>query len=83
MSISPKKKEEKQDNDFSQYDIEQLLADEGIEFRNPDKAPGGWLPLEAYYDSTLDTRTPSEWLKNKINGKHVGARGLWKDRDAL
>lgn len=69
--------------DFADYDIEQLLADEGIEFRNPEKAPGGWLPLEAYDDESYDTRTPAGWLRKKIDGKHVKAKGLWKDRDAL
>lgn len=83
MSISPKKNVVKEEVDFSQFDIEQLLADEGIEFRNPDKAPGGWLPLEAYDDEGFDTRTPSGWLKDKFDGKHCKAKGLWKDRDAL
>lgn len=83
MSLSPKKKEVKVEVDYTQFDIEQLLAEEGIEFRNPEKAPGGWLPLEAYDDDSFDTKTPSEWLKNKVEGKYVKAKGLWKDRDAL
>ena len=69
--------------EFSDVDIEQLLADEGIEFRNPEKAPGGWLPLEAYDDESYDPKTPVGWLKNKFDGKHIKAKGLWKDRDAL
>jgi len=81
--MSPKKKETKIDDNFSDFDIEQLLADEGIEFRNPEKAPGGWLPLEAYDDESYDIKTPSGWLRNKVEGKYVKARGLWKDRDAL
>lgn len=83
MNLSPKKKEVREDTDYSQFDIEQLLADEGIEFRNPEKAPGGWLPLEAYDDEGFDTRTPSGWLRNKVDGKYIKAKGLWKDRDAL
>jgi dynein heavy chain, axonemal len=84
LAFSPKKKEETNKKiDNSDVDIEQLLADEGIEFRNPEKAPGGWLPLEAYDDESFDTKTPSGWLRNKIDGKNVKAKGLWKDRDAL
>ena len=83
MAFSPKKKETPKKIDYSEVDIEQLLADEGIEFRNPDKAPGGWLPLEAYDNEAFDTRTPVGWLRNKLDGKHVKAKGLWKDRDAL
>ena len=36
---------------------------QGIEFRNPEKAPGGWLPLEAYDDKEYETKKPSDWLK--------------------
>jgi len=36
----------------------------GIEFRNPEKVLGGWLPLEAYDDREFDTRIPSAWLHN-------------------
>ena len=81
--MSPKKKEVKEEVDFSQFDIEQLLADEGIEFRNPEKAVGGWLPLEAFDDDSYDSKTPAGWLRKKFDGKHVKAKGLWKDRDAL
>jgi dynein heavy chain len=44
------------------------LQDGGVEFRNPQKAPGGWLPLEAYDDKDMDTRAPKDWVivrKNK------------------
>jgi hypothetical protein len=34
-----------------------------VEFRNPEKATGGWLPLEAYDDKEYDTRKPVDWLK--------------------
>lgn len=34
----------------------------GIEFRNPEKVAGGWLPLEAYDDKEFDTRLPTAWL---------------------
>ena len=31
---------------------------QGIEFRNPEKAPGGWLPLEAYDDQDFEQQPP-------------------------
>ena len=83
MSISPKKNVVKEEVDLSQFDIEQLLADKGIEFRNPDKAPDGWLPFEAYYDEGFDICTPSGLLKDKFDDKHCKAKGLWKNRDVL
>ena len=83
MSISPKKKEVKEEIDFAQFDIKQLLADKGIKFRNSEKALGGWLPLEDYDDEGFDTKILSGWLKKKVDGKNVNAKGLWKDRDAL
>lgn len=48
--------------DYSKYNIEELLLTSGIEFRNPEKVLGGWLPLEAYDDREFDTRIPSAWL---------------------
>ncbi len=60
--------------DYSKFNIEELLQAEvtskhqliifqGIEFRNPDKAPGGWLPLEAYDDKEFEQKRPADWLK--------------------
>lgn len=42
----------------------------GVEFRNPRRAPGGWLPLDAFDNKELDPKAPREWLtirKPKIN----------------
>lgn len=33
-----------------------------MQFRNPSKAPGGWLPLEAFDDKDMDTKSPTGWL---------------------
>jgi dynein heavy chain len=33
-----------------------------VQFRNATKAPGGWLPLEAYDDKDMDTKAPTSWL---------------------
>jgi hypothetical protein len=43
------------------------LLQEGVEFRNPNKAVGGWLPLEAYDNKELDTRAPKDWMIVKRN----------------
>jgi hypothetical protein len=37
----------------------------GVEFRNPEKVDGGWLPLEAYDDKEYDTRLPLAWISNE------------------
>jgi len=71
---------EKEQHDFSQQNIEDLLLGMGVEFRNPEKASGGWLPLEAYDDKEFDTRLPQHWLNNPSG---VSAQGLWKDKDGL
>jgi dynein heavy chain len=60
---------------------------QGVEFRNPEKVAGGWLPLEAYDDKEFDTRLPQAWLSSSstLGGPRegVGAQGLWKDKDGL
>jgi hypothetical protein len=55
--------------DFAKFNIEDLLLDTSVEFRNPAKAPGGWLPLEAYDNKELDTRAPLDWMTVKKNRK--------------
>lgn len=71
--------------DFQNINIEDLLLSMGVEFRNPEKVQGGWLPLEAFDDKEFDTRVPVDWLKRKgsIPKEGVGAQGLWKDKDNL
>ena len=39
-------------------DIGDYLIASGVEFRNPDKIQGGWLPLDAFDDSSFDSRLP-------------------------
>jgi hypothetical protein len=56
----------------------------GVEFRNPEKVAGGWLPLEAYDDKEFDQRLAQHWINSSSNtGNGVGAQGLWKDKDGL
>lgn len=66
-----KRKDEDEIVDFKKFNIEDLLLDEGIEFRNPGKAIGGWLPLEAYDNKELDTRAPLDWIMVKRNRSKV------------
>jgi dynein heavy chain len=40
-----------------------------VEFRNPSKAPGGWLPLEAFDNKELDSRAPKDWMIIKRDKK--------------
>jgi hypothetical protein len=42
-----------------------------LEFRNPEKAVGGWLPLEAYDDKEFEVKKASEWVRS--NGEQAGA----------
>jgi hypothetical protein len=76
---------QKAQEDYSSVNIEDLLLSLGVEFRNPEKVPGGWLPLEAYDDREFDTRIAVDWIKKKgaIPKEGVGAQGLWKDTDGL
>lgn len=74
--------------EFTKHNIEDLLLGMGVEFRNPEKVAGGWLPLEAYDDKEFDTRLPSAWVNpngSLLGGPRegVGAQGLWKDKDGL
>lgn len=56
----------------------------GVEFRNPEKVNGGWLPLEAYDNKDIhDKRLPHDYLKSTGARDGVGAQGLWKDKDGL
>lgn len=64
-----KRLERQETEDFTKFNIEELLLEMGVEFRNPAKAPGGWLPLEAYDNKELDTRSPLDWMVVKRNKK--------------
>jgi hypothetical protein len=72
--------EEKLDS-YQNMNIEEMLIQAGAEFRNPEKIPGGWLPLDAYDDWEFDSRRPEDWLRKggvgAIPQEGVGAHGLW------
>lgn len=62
FGVVEKRQDKEEIVDFKKFDIEELLLNLGVEFRNPAKAPGGWLPLEAFDNKELDTRAPKDWM---------------------
>ena len=44
-----------------------------MEFRNPEKITGGWLPLEAFDDREFDKKLPKAWL---LRGGAVPREGV-------
>lgn len=49
---------------FLVQDIEELLKQEGIDYSDP--SSNGKFPLEFFDDTTLDSRTISEWLSFRV-----------------
>jgi dynein heavy chain len=47
---------------FASLDIEELLLELGIDYRNPAENPADWLPLEPFDDTEYDCRMPEEWI---------------------
>ncbi|OEH74384.1 dynein heavy chain related protein [Cyclospora cayetanensis] len=47
---------------FEALDIEQLLAERGINYADPCFGAKSWLPLEPFDDTTFDDRSPKEWM---------------------
>ena len=72
---------EENKGEYQNMDIGDFLISAGVEFRNPDKIPGGWLPLDAFDDWNFDTRLPQNWLRRGGSGNvpsdGTGAYGLW------
>jgi hypothetical protein len=62
FGVVKKRQEEKEMVDFKNFNIEDLLGDKNVEFRNPSKAPGGWLPLDVYDNKEMDSRAPKDWM---------------------
>lgn len=42
--------------EVAKQSIEELLLTSGVEYRNPEKVLGGWLPLEAFDDTLFDSQ---------------------------
>jgi dynein heavy chain len=70
---------------FAALDIEELLLELGIDYRNPEPNQADWLPLEPFDDLEYDCRLPGEWLElgrdDDGNEAPVPAQGLHKNDD--
>jgi dynein heavy chain len=68
---------------FASLNIEDLLLDLGIDYKNPSKTQADWLPLEPFDDTEYDCRLPDEWISYGFdeNGNFypITGKGLWKD----
>ncbi|KAL8439659.1 hypothetical protein Efla_004567 [Eimeria flavescens] len=47
---------------YEAFDIEQLLIERGIDYRDPNFEATSWLPLGPFDDTTYDERSPQEWM---------------------
>jgi dynein heavy chain len=70
---------------FASLDIEELLLELGIDYRNPAPNQADWLPLEPFDDLEYDCRLPQEWIELGVDQEgHVApipAQGLFKNDD--
>lgn len=70
---------------FASLDIEELLLELGIDYRNPNENPADWLPLEPFDDTEYDSRMPEEWISfgEQADGtfQPIPGKGLYKDKD--
>lgn len=47
---------------FASLEIEELLAELGINYQTASTSPADWLPLEPFDDTEYDCRLPEEWI---------------------
>jgi dynein heavy chain len=70
---------------FASLDIEELLLELGIDYRNPQPNQADWLPLEPFDDLEYDCRLPHEWIAlgydEDGNFAPIPAQGLIKNED--
>jgi len=70
---------------FASLDIEELLLELGIDYRNPQPNQADWLPLEPFDDLEYDCRLPHEWIglgyDEDGNFSPIPAQGLIKNED--
>ncbi|CBZ56170.1 Dynein heavy chain 1, axonemal, related [Neospora caninum Liverpool] len=77
---------------YASLDIEELLAERGINYADPQFDSERWLPLDPFDDTTYDDRLPEEWmllgydeqgqflpLEAKGLRRDEGGSGTWKD----
>jgi dynein heavy chain len=70
---------------FASLDIEDLLQELGIDYRNPTPNQSEWLPLEPFDDTEYDCRLPHEWIElgTDFEGTFnpIPAKGLYRYED--
>jgi dynein heavy chain len=70
---------------FASLDIEDLLQELGIDYRNPSPNQSEWLPLEPFDDTEYDCRLPQEWIElgTDFEGTFnpIPAKGLYRYED--
>jgi len=70
---------------YASLNIEELLLELGIDYREPKPNPADWLPLEPFDDLEYDCRLPHEWVETGMdeNGAFhpVPAMGLYYYED--
>lgn len=70
---------------FASLDIEELLLELGIDYRNPQPNQADWLPLEPFDDLEYDCRLPREWIELGVDEEGgfapIPAQGLLKNED--
>jgi dynein heavy chain len=70
---------------FASLNIEELLLELGIDYRNPEATQADWLPLEPFDDTEYDCRLPEEWISygfdEDIRFNPIPGKGLWRDED--
>lgn len=70
---------------FASLNIEDLLLELGIDYRNPTENASEWLPLEPFDDLEYDCRLPHEWLELGLDADGafapIPAKGLFRYDD--
>jgi len=70
---------------FASLDIEELLVELGIDYRQPQPNQADWLPLEPFDDLEYDCRLPREWIELGVDMEErfapIPAQGLQKNKD--
>jgi len=69
---------------FASLNIEDLLFELGIDYKNPSLHQADWLPLEPFDDTEYDCRLPDEWIEygnDPVTGAFcpIPGKGLWRD----
>jgi len=69
---------------FASLNIEELLLELGIDYKNPTAHQADWLPLEPFDDTEYDCRLPEEWIEYGVDPttgsfNPIPGKGLYRD----